>query len=99
MIHEKLKYELINKALEPYKITIQSILRQYPEGLMPTGKKGKTDYWYNIYSWENEEDYNTWREWALKKIGKRYTKYDLDWFEATFDLRHSYIFKKEGELF
>jgi hypothetical protein len=101
-----LSKELLNKALSYRKKNIDTILKEYPDGLVPTGikKKGKdvTDYYYNVYSFELEKDYLEWRAWAEEKVeDEGFTKQALDWWECLYGLREDYLpfRKKEGELF
>jgi hypothetical protein len=104
MIDSVTRDVLINKMLEQYNVTIQEIRKEHPDGYVDTGivknKKPVMDYWYNKYVWDNEEKYFVYRGWAEHYVtSKNYSIDDLNWFEATYDLKHSYIFKKEGELF
>lgn len=100
-IDDKLRKELINKMLAPFNVTIENLEKQ--GNLIPSGiikKKPITAYWWDVYYWSSEEQYLEWRNWALERIkNTKYTKYDLDALEMIYDVKHSYIFKKEGELF
>lgn len=105
VIGRDLYIKLTNKALESYKKNIEIILRDYPDGIIPTGikKNGKdvTDYYYNVYTWISEEEYKEWRKWALLMVRTDGgTEMDLDWWECLWGLREDYLpfRKKEGQL-
>lgn len=103
-IHDELSIELINKSLEKYGITFKGMIAKYGSEIIPTGviknKKPITDHYTMVYVWESEDEYLKWREWALERVEQEeYTRWDLDAWELAHDLKHQYIFKKEGELF
>lgn len=104
-IHGTLSKELLNNALKYHKKDIDIILKEYPDGLIPTGQKkaGKIvkDYYYNVYTWISESEYKEWREASVKRVQEEgYNKEAFDWWECLNGLREDYLpfRKKEGQL-
>ena len=105
LIHGTLSKELLNDALKYYKKDIDTLLKEYPDGQIPTGQKkaGKIvkDYYHNVYTWVSEKEYLEWRDACLKKVKEAgYNKEAFDWWECLHGLREDYLpfRKKEGQL-
>jgi hypothetical protein len=98
MIDTRLSDELSNLALKRHNITIQDIRKESPDLLITIkDKKGKdrSEYYYNIYTIDSEEEYLTWREKAeILCYAKGYNKKDLDNWEMINQLKETYIYKE-----
>mgnify|MGYP001274386448 CR=1 FL=1 len=94
-IDGKLSDELINLALKRHNITIQEIRKESPDCLIKVkDKKGKekSEYYYNVYTIDTEEEYKEWREEAEKLVNaKGYSHVDLDMWEMLNQLKETYI--------
>ena len=90
---EKLGEKIINQQFQiigEKKITF---------GILPDdGMIGKK-LWCDYYTWENEDQYRKWREWAEKECSPLGSKGKV--FVDYLDLRYGLNFghKKEGQLF
>jgi|694.fasta_scaffold00478_9 hypothetical protein len=98
MIDTRLSDELSNLALKRHNITIQDIRKESPDLLITIkDKKGKdrSEYYYNVYTIDSEEEYLAWREKAESlAFAKGYNKKDLDNWEMINQLKETYIYKE-----
>lgn len=98
-IDGKLSDELINLALKRHNITIQEIRKESPDLLIKVkDKKGKekSEYYYNVYTIDSEDEYKSWREKAEKlAINKGYELKTLDFWEMTHLLKETYIYGQQ----
>lgn len=79
-----------DKALHKYNITYKEIESLWDGGYLKQ-EKGKSKFWTDIYTFENEEEYNTWKEWCIKKAGEdKFSNIDM-----LYCLGQPYLFKRE----
>jgi hypothetical protein len=60
----------------------------------------KKKYWYDVYKFDSEDQYNEWREWATDKLRKEVLPELVEENMNYLDLRYGmkYRYKKPGEL-
>lgn len=81
---------LVNKQFEITGIDF-SYERIGEDGIIQVGKK--RDYWYNIYKFENEEQYIEWRDWVTEQLSKKFLPGEVE-KEANFvDLVYGMTYK------
>ena len=88
---DELIHLLLNKQLERYDITIKEIL-QLPEN--------KIDgiYWYQYFTFNNEEEYNEWKSFCIDiltnhvtpKLPKKLVESNFSWIDLMWGLKRNY---------
>jgi antibiotic biosynthesis monooxygenase (ABM) superfamily enzyme len=83
----------VNKSLEKYNTTLKNILKDYPDGFVPTGqKKGKkleTKHWTEYYTFDSEEEFTEWKDYCLQFMSAE--KFNV--LNMTMGLAQPYLFQ------
>lgn len=92
-IDEKLKNQLINKSLEQHNTNVTKIYKEFPDGYPE-----KKVHWSDYYVWDNDEDYQIFKEWAIQHImretgiWRKSAEIEYVWFDMACGLRQPYLF-------
>lgn len=84
--NEEFINRLVNKSLEPYKVTFQEVKKTLYNELP----------WYQHFTFKTKEEYESWKDYCKKEIKKRYkinsylVDMEFEWLNLTFGLRNEY---------
>jgi len=79
-------HRLLNKSLEPYSVTVQEVHDIEYDGLP----------WYQHFTFKTKEEFESWKEYCLKEIKKRYkineqlVHMEFNWLNFNYGLKTEY---------
>lgn len=79
-----------DKALEKYNIKYVELERLWSDGYIKKEKE-KAKFWTELYTFDNEEEYQVWKKWCLTKIHPE----QFNTIDMLYCLGQPYLFKKE----
>lgn len=86
---------LINKALEKYVETVESVKAKQDKIKAETGKE-----WYEYYTFDTKEEWENWRDFCINammtqlipKMSKQMAEKEFAWFDLAKGLKQQYLY-------
>lgn len=82
------QFEMIGASLEMKDIIIDGMVNSAPEG-----KKEKMIGWWEVYKFENVEQYEEWKKWGvgeMEKAGIKNPAWEMDKLDMQFGMAYKY---------
>ena len=77
-----------DKALTKYNITYKELESLWVDVYVKTDKKKQ--FWTDVYVFSNDDEYQIWKEWCIKKVGEE--KFPM--IDMLYCLGQPYLFKE-----